>query len=107
MKRYNGYSTIDEIAEIKERRKYGGRTREEIRKEVECLNEMVFGLAGSGDINEIYEIIIDDPGMLTFFDEIAQERERVRASELGETIYLQEGSNYHKIERVKEMFENR
>src|SRR3989338_2443162 len=63
------YSTPDEIAEHRERRMYGGRTRSETRDELRSIDEVVFdGLVGTGDIEDVWDAVREDVGLLRYLD---------------------------------------
>ena len=91
------YDTPDELTEERERRRYGGMTRGEVKRALRRINDLVFEICSSGDVREVYEEVKDDDGLLTYLDEIARTRIGLENRE-----FLSEGV-YFMQERVREM----
>ena len=68
------YDTPNEIVEEREKKKYGGITRGEVLQELQNLEEMVFDMAGSGDIEDAWAIIREERGMVEVLHEIFLDR---------------------------------
>ena len=78
-----------------------GRTKIEAKKELQLLDAYFFGIGGPADIQEAYNSIKNDIGLLTLLDDIAKER---LISEKNQTVFL--NTSTHCIKRVKELLFN-
>ena len=74
-----------------------GRTREGAMEELQALDSCCCGLSESGTINDIYDVVKDDIGLLTFLDDIAKSRLRRNGEE-----HLP-NTKYHSMQRVRDM----
>ncbi len=62
-RKYAIYDTPNELVEERERKKYGA-TRGEVLQELRNLGEIVFSMAGSGDIEDVWGVVKEDRGMV-------------------------------------------
>ena len=74
-----------------------GRPKQEIIDELQGIDEAIFSMGGPGKINIAYDVIVQDPGLLTFLDDIAKQRL------ISEGSFYLPNTEYHKKERVKEL----
>ncbi|MBR9692256.1 hypothetical protein GOV06_05735 [Candidatus Woesearchaeota archaeon] len=74
-----------------------GRTKEEAKDELLGLQEDVFAFSCIvGSVDELYNVIVDDIGLLTYLDDIAKEKVK-------KDCFFMPNTLYHKQERVKEL----